>query len=122
MALLGASRVAVTPERSPPGASVAVPWAALDSGKNQLSRWARQEGKMPPKETTSQYGEQERAQAAEAGAWGATVGAGEAVRCVTRAGGRSILGGQGKEVRGQQKRLLRHSRGTQHTPGTWHRE
>jgi hypothetical protein len=27
MALLGASRVAVTPERSPPGASVAMPWA-----------------------------------------------------------------------------------------------
>ena len=27
MAPLGASRVAVTPERSPPGASVAMPWA-----------------------------------------------------------------------------------------------
>ena len=60
-----------------------------------------------------------RAQAAEAGAWGATVGAGEAVRCVTRAGGRSILGGQGKEFRGQQRRLLCQSRGTGSTrPGS----
>ena len=96
--------------------------AALGSGQDQLSRWARQEGKMPTKETTSRYGEHgagERAQAAEAGAWGATVGAGEAVRCVTRAGGRSILGGQAKEVRGHQRKLLRHSRGTGSTrPGS----
>ena len=38
---------------------------------------------------------------------------------VTRAGGRSILGGQGKEFRGQQRRLLCQSRGTGSTrPGS----
>ena len=38
---------------------------------------------------------------------------------VTRAGGKSILGGQGKEFRGQQRRLLCQSRGTGSTrPGS----
>ena len=63
MALLGASRVAVTPERSPPGASVAMPWAGSPGLRERpvvAMGKAGQEGKMPTQETTSRYGEQER--------------------------------------------------------------
>ncbi len=56
---------------------------------------------MPTQETASPNGELgARAQAAEAGAWGAATGVGEAVRCVTRAGGKEHSRRAGGPLRG----------------------
>ena len=71
---------------------------------------------MPTTETASQYEEQEQGQgrAHGRGDW-----SGRDSERVTRAGRRSILGGQGKEFRVQQTRLLCQSRGTGSTrPGS----
>ena len=76
MALLGASRVAVTPERSPPGASVAMPWAGSPGLRERpvvaMGKAGGEDANKGDDESIRRAGA--RAQAAEAGAWGATVG------------------------------------------------
>ena len=98
MALLGASGVAVTPERSPPGAAVAMPWAGSPGLRERpvvaMGKAGGEDASKGDNESIRRAGA--RAQAAEVGAWGATALAGEVVSA-------SLVQGEGAFSAGKER-------------------